>query len=63
MSILTDASWPAGLRRIFDIYRRLGEFQPREKRYHGPYTTLLAYCFGPNLFDFVVSLDAPPLES
>jgi len=61
MSILTDASWPAGLRRIFDIFRR--EFQPREKRYHGSYTTLLAYCFGHNLFDFIVSLDPPPLES
>ena len=61
MPISTDASWPAGLRRIFDICRQ--DFQPREKHYNGPYNTLLAYCFGPNLFDFVVSLDPPPLES
>ncbi|KAJ7786882.1 hypothetical protein B0H14DRAFT_2956313 [Mycena olivaceomarginata] len=59
MLLTTDASWPVGLLRIFDIARTShGSF---ENRYYGAYTKLLTYCFGEG-FDFVVAPQAPPTD-
>ncbi|KAJ7022904.1 hypothetical protein C8F04DRAFT_1136463 [Mycena alexandri] len=59
MSFDTDASWPVGLLRIFDIARTShGSF---ENRYYGAYTKMLTYCFGEG-FDFVVAPQAPPTD-
>ncbi|KAF9490491.1 hypothetical protein BDN71DRAFT_1523203 [Pleurotus eryngii] len=43
MPFTTDAAWPAGLLKIFEICRH--ELQSLENRYYGPYNKLLTYCF------------------
>lgn len=60
MPFSTDATWPAGLLKIFEICRN--ELQPLENRYYGPYNKLLTYCFGPDSFDFFVAPQSPPSE-
>lgn len=60
MTFATDAAWPAGLLKIFEICRH--DLQPLENRYYGPYNKLLTYCFGPDSFEFFVSPQSPPSE-
>ena len=57
MPFSTDNSWPAGLLKIFELCRKEG--QPYENRYYGPYTRLLAYCFGDSFTFFVGPQSAP----
>ena len=60
MPLATDTAWPAGLLKIFEICRH--ELKPFEDRYHGPYNTLLTYCFGPDSFEFFITPQSPPSE-
>ena len=58
MPFATDTAWPAGLLRIFEICRN--KPHKLESRYYGPYTTLLAYCFGSNSYEFFIAPQNPP---
>ncbi|KAF9501146.1 hypothetical protein BDN71DRAFT_1439408 [Pleurotus eryngii] len=60
MPFVTDAAWPAGLLKIFEVCRH--ELQPLENRYYGPYNKLLTYCFGPDSFEFFIAPQSPPSE-
>ncbi|CAA7264496.1 unnamed protein product [Cyclocybe aegerita] len=60
MPFPTDAAWPAGLLKIFEICRH--ELQPLENRYYGPYNKLLTYCFNPDSFEFFIAPQSPPRE-
>ncbi|KDR68286.1 hypothetical protein GALMADRAFT_1354768 [Galerina marginata CBS 339.88] len=53
MPFLTDATWPIGLIRIFEVCRR--DLPPGDNRYYGPYHKLLAYCFTPDSFEYFVA--------
>lgn len=59
MPFSTDTTWPAGLQRIFDVYRQV----QYENRHFGPYTKLLTYCFGDSdSFDFFVGPQVPACD-
>ena len=60
MPFTTDAAWPTGLLKIFEICRH--ELQPFENHYYGPYNKLLTYCFGPDSFGFFIAPHISPNE-
>lgn len=63
MPFTTDTAWPAGLLNVFEIFRHQPEpFDKPENRYYGPYSKLLAYCFGPDSYEFIVAPQNPPSD-
>ncbi|KAJ3517532.1 hypothetical protein NMY22_g13947 [Coprinellus aureogranulatus] len=59
MPFSTDTTWPAGLIKVFDVCRTTQQFSPYDKRYYGPYSALLTYCFGADSFEFFVDPQVP----
>ncbi|KAF8915004.1 hypothetical protein CPB85DRAFT_1218200 [Mucidula mucida] len=56
-----DTTWPDGVHSIF-CTQHVDKYATANRRYSGPYTKLLTYCFGANSFEFTIAPETPFLD-